>query len=77
MGSVSSVLGLYYYDRRECKRIRREYIDRVIHLSERSAGTMEWPRKVTVYGCKWPGDEDHGRSLKYFRKYVKVRSPPF
>jgi import inner membrane translocase subunit TIM54 len=81
LSGVSSVLGLYYYDRRECKRIRREFVDRVKHLSERSADTMEWPRKVTVYGCKWPGDEDYGRSLKYFRKYVKVRKssvePPF
>jgi mitochondrial import inner membrane translocase subunit TIM54 len=35
---------------------------------------MEWPRKVTVYGSKWPSDEDYDRSLKYFRKYVKVRA---
>lgn len=35
--------------------------------------SMELPRKVTVYGSKWPSDEDYDRSLKYFRKYVKVR----
>jgi hypothetical protein len=35
-------------------------------------GSVDWPRKVTVYGCKWPGDDEHERSMKYFRKYVKV-----
>jgi import inner membrane translocase subunit TIM54 len=69
---TSSLTGLYVYDRRECKRIRREYVDRVKHLAEEPLGSLDWPRKVTVYGCKWPGDEEHDRSMKYFRKYVKV-----
>lgn len=30
------------------------------------------PRRVTVYGAKWPGDEDFDQGLRYFRKYVKV-----
>ncbi|KAJ6453454.1 inner membrane protein import complex subunit Tim54-domain-containing protein, partial [Mycena vitilis] len=34
-------------------------------------GALYRPRKVTVYGGKWPGDEDHDQTLKYFRKYVK------
>ncbi|KAG6335483.1 hypothetical protein ID866_3611 [Astraeus odoratus] len=35
-------------------------------------GSMELPRKVTVYGAKWPGDEDHQRAIRFFKKYVKV-----
>lgn len=27
-----------------------------------------------VYGAKWPDDEDSDRAIKYFRKYVKVRT---
>jgi import inner membrane translocase subunit TIM54 len=73
LGISSSLLGAYYYDRRECKRILQQYVDRVKHLAEQPAGTMEWPRKVTVYGSKWPGDDDYDKSIKYFRKYVKVR----
>lgn len=69
---TSSIAGYYYYDRRECKRIREKYVDRVKYLAEEPAGSMEWPRMVTVYASKWPGDHDHERGLKYFRKYVKV-----
>jgi hypothetical protein len=70
---TSSITGLYAYDRNQCKRIRREYVDRVKHLADQPIDNMDWPRKVSVYGCKWPGDEDHERSMRYFRKYVKVR----
>jgi mitochondrial import inner membrane translocase subunit TIM54 len=69
---TASLTGFYIYDRRECKRIRQEYVDRVKHLAEAPLGTMELPRKVTVYGGKWPGDDEYDRSMKYFRKYVKV-----
>ncbi|KAM6500406.1 Mitochondrial import inner membrane translocase subunit Tim54 [Amanita muscaria] len=68
---VSSVTGLYIYDRRQCKQIRQSYIDRVQSLSEEAAGPLAQPRKVTVYGAKWPGDEDYDQCMKYFRKYVK------
>jgi len=69
---TSSITGLYIYDRQQCKRIRQDYIDRVKHLADEPLDAMEWPRKVKVYGSKWPGDEDFDQSLKYFRKYVKV-----
>jgi import inner membrane translocase subunit TIM54 len=72
---TSTALGLYVYDRRQCKRIRQEYIDKVKHFSEVSAGPFETPRRLTVYGAKWPGDEDYDQSLRYFRKYVKVCVP--
>jgi import inner membrane translocase subunit TIM54 len=69
---TSSVVGYYVYDRRQCNQIRQSYVDRVKHLAEEPLNSLDPPRKVTVYGTKWPGDEDHDRSMKYFRKYVKV-----
>lgn len=45
---------------------------RVNHLSEAPLGTLDLPRKVKVYGAKWPGDEDWNQSLIYFKKYLKV-----
>ncbi|CCM03615.1 uncharacterized protein FIBRA_05757 [Fibroporia radiculosa] len=71
IGVTSTIAGYYIYDRRKCKEIRQEYVDRVKCLAEVPLHSLDYPRKVTVYGSKWPGDEDHGRSIKYFRKYVK------
>lgn len=71
---TSSIAGYYIYDRQQCKKIRKEYVAKVQHLSKLPLHSMELPRKVTVYGCKWPADEEYDRSIKYFRKYVKVRS---
>ncbi|KAH7911399.1 inner membrane protein import complex subunit Tim54-domain-containing protein [Hygrophoropsis aurantiaca] len=68
---TTSVASYYIYDRRECKRIRLSYVDRVKHLAEEPLASSAMPRKVTVYGSKWPGDEEYDRSIKYFRKYVK------
>lgn len=72
IGVTSSIVGYYVYDRRECKRIRREYEERVRHFAEEKTGKFDLPRKVTVYGAKWPGDEDWDRSTRYFRKYLKA-----
>lgn len=69
---TSSVIGFYVYDRQQCKRIRQSYIDKVKDLAEQPLAALDKPRKVMVYGAKWPGDEDYDQSLKYFRKYVKV-----
>ncbi|KAI0345304.1 hypothetical protein BDW22DRAFT_1390805 [Trametopsis cervina] len=68
---TSTIAGCYLYDRKKCKEIRQEYVEKVQHLSKVPLHSMELPRKVTVYGSKWPSDEDYDRSLKYFRKYVK------
>ncbi|KAJ7256505.1 mitochondrial import inner membrane translocase subunit TIM54 [Mycena haematopus] len=68
---TSSVAGLYIYDRQQCKAIRKSYVEKVAHLADEPVGSLYRPRKVTVYGGKWPGDEDHDQTLKYFRKYVK------
>lgn len=70
---TSSILGLYVYDRRQCKRIKQTYVDKVKKLADEPLGTLDSARKVTVYGAKWPGDEDYDQSLKYFRKFIKVR----
>ena len=69
---TSSIIGFYVYDRRQCKSIRQSYVDKVKNLAEQPLAALDKPRKVTVYGAKWPGDEDYDQSLKYFRKYVKV-----
>jgi len=71
---TSSVAGLYFYDRHQCKKIRQEYIDKVKHLSEVPIDPFESSRKVTVYGAKWPADEEWNLAIKHFRKYVKVRA---
>ncbi|KAH9945851.1 inner membrane protein import complex subunit Tim54-domain-containing protein [Epithele typhae] len=71
LGVTGTVAGYYIYDRQQCKRIRQEYKDQVKDLADVPLGTKDLPRKVTVYGAKWLGDEDHDRSMKYFRKYVK------
>lgn len=72
-GVVSTLGFLYWDDRRKCKAIKAEYIEKVKHLAEVPLGSMELPRKVDVYACKWPGDEEYDRSLKFFKRYVKVR----
>ena len=69
---TSSVLGLYIYDRRQCKRIRQSYIDKVKHLAEQPVDRFDYPRKVTVYAARWPGDDDYDQGMRHFRKYVKV-----
>ena len=75
IGAVSSLVSAYAYDRRQCRLIREEYIRKVEHLAQEPMPSSALPRKVTVYAAKWPGDEDHSRPLRYFRKYVKVRPP--
>lgn len=74
LGVTSSLISAYAYDRRKCKEIRQDYVQRVAHLAQQPLGSLELPRKVSVYGCRWPGDDDFNRSVKYFRKYVKVRT---
>lgn len=31
----------------------------------------DWPRKITVYATRSPGDDDYDKALRYFKKYVK------
>jgi len=73
LGIVGSISYLYYDDRKRAKQIRQEYIDKVKYLSEQTMqGSLDLPRKVKVYGARWPEDDESDRALRYFRKYVKV-----
>ena len=70
---VGTITYLYYDDRRQCKAIREQYLDRVRYRGlEPTGSSLELPRKVKVIGAKWPEDDDDDRALRYFRKYVKV-----
>ncbi|KAJ7578475.1 inner membrane protein import complex subunit Tim54-domain-containing protein [Mycena floridula] len=72
LGVTSTIAGSYIYDRQQCKRIKQEYIDKVKHFAEElPPDHFTLPRKVKVYACKWPGDEDFEQGVKYFKKYVK------
>ncbi|KAI9466065.1 inner membrane protein import complex subunit Tim54-domain-containing protein [Lactarius psammicola] len=68
---TQSFIACYVYDRRQSKQIRQEYVDRVKHLAAEPLHSLDFPRTVTVYSAKWPGDDDWDRSSRYFRKYVK------
>jgi mitochondrial import inner membrane translocase subunit TIM54 len=71
---TQSLIGFYVYDRHQSRKIRQEYVDRVKHLAEEPLQSLDFPRTVTVYSAKWPGDDDWDRGSRYFRKYVKVCS---
>lgn len=69
--TVGTLSYLYYDDRRQCKIIRQDYIDKVKHLSNEPMKPGEWPRKITVYATRSPGDDDYDKALLYFKKYIK------
>ena len=69
---TSSLISYYAYDRHQARAIRQSYIDRVKHFADEPMKSTDLPRKVVVYGAKWPGDEDHQRAVGFFKKYVKV-----
>jgi mitochondrial import inner membrane translocase subunit TIM54 len=73
LGLSSSLTAAYVYDRRECKRIKQAYIERVQHLADNPLAPWELPRKVIVYTTKWPGDDDYERGAIHFKTYMKVR----
>ena len=69
---TQTLIGYYAYDRYESRKIRQDYVARVKHLAEERLQPLDFPRIVTVYSAKWPGDDDWDRGSLYFRKYVKV-----
>lgn len=69
---TGSLSYMYYYDRKQCKLIRQEYIDKVRFLAEQPMRVDEHPRKVRIFSAVSPGDDDPDKSLLYFKKYVKV-----
>ncbi|KAH9079274.1 inner membrane protein import complex subunit Tim54-domain-containing protein [Lactarius deliciosus] len=68
---TQSFVAFYVYDRHQSKKIRQEYVDKVKHLAAEPLHSLDFPRTVTVYSAKWPGDDDWDRGSRYFRKYVK------
>jgi import inner membrane translocase subunit TIM54 len=68
---TGTLTSLYVYDRKQCKKIRQDYKDKVQYLAEQPMQPNEYPRKIRVYCAKSPGDDDPDKSLLFFKKYVK------
>ena len=64
--------GAYYYDRRECERLKNEYMDKVKWMSELPLDSTEMSRKIRVYGARVPEDGELERSSKWFKRYMRV-----
>jgi import inner membrane translocase subunit TIM54 len=56
--------------------IKEETIKKVEHMGKEvlGGGSLGEVRKIKVYGARCPEDGDDDRALRYFRKYMKVRS---
>ncbi|GAA6006350.1 hypothetical protein JCM11491_004923 [Sporobolomyces phaffii] len=68
---TASLTSLYAYDRNECKRLQKEYMDKVRWMSEEKLDSHEFPRKVKVLGARVPDDGELERSAKWFKRYMK------
>lgn len=44
----------------------------VDHFGKESMRPDQWPRKVSVYCAKCPGEDGSEETVIYFKKYVKV-----
>lgn len=67
---TGTLLGGYFYDRRERKKARQAWKDRVHFLAEQDMSPLALPRKVTVFLAPPPADFlDLG--LAHFRQYIK------
>jgi import inner membrane translocase subunit TIM54 len=62
---------MYIYDRKQCKKIRKEYCDKVRYLAEQPLPPDGYVRKIRIYCAMSPGDDDAEKSLLFFKKYVK------
>lgn len=63
---------LYVDDRRQVRRIQEEYKERVASLGEQTIAPSAWPRKISVYACKPPGEENYDKGVLWFKRYMKV-----
>ncbi|KAK4697555.1 hypothetical protein P7C70_g8192, partial [Phenoliferia sp. Uapishka_3] len=61
----------YAYDRRECKRLKQQYIDQVEWMSEEKLGTTEMARKVRILAARVPEDGTVDRSTIWFKRYMR------
>ena len=69
---TASLTTLYAYDRTECKRIQKEYMDKVRWMSEQQLDSHEFARKIKVLGARFPDDGELERSTKWFKRYMRV-----
>ncbi|GAA5969971.1 hypothetical protein JCM11641_000214 [Rhodosporidiobolus odoratus] len=67
----ASLTGAYVFDRRETKRIQKEYVDKVKFLSEETLPTEERARRLKIYGARVPEDGELERSAKWFKRYMR------
>ncbi|GAA5978344.1 hypothetical protein JCM5350_001134 [Sporobolomyces pararoseus] len=68
---TASLTSLYAYDRNECKKLQKEYMDKVRWMSEQKLDSYEFPRKVRVLGARVPDDGELERSSKWFKRYMR------
>lgn len=69
---TTGLTAAFIYDRRECARLQKEYIDRVKWMSEAPLDSGELARKVKVYGARVPEDGELERSSKWFKRFMRV-----
>lgn len=69
---TAGLTGAYIYDRRECKRIQQDYIDKVRWMREQTLESDELARRIKVYGARVPEDGELERSSKWFKRYMRA-----
>ncbi|CAN6612438.1 mitochondrial import inner membrane translocase subunit Tim54p [Trichomonascus vanleenenianus] len=67
---TGSLAGMILYDRRERKRVREAWKDKVSFMAHEKMEPLQMPRKVKVYIAPPPGDYLDS-SLQHFRNYIK------
>lgn len=67
---TGSLTAMYVYDRRERKKKRQEWKDRVSFMATQRMDPMQLPRKVLVYVAPSPGDYLE-TTMSHFRQYIK------
>jgi import inner membrane translocase subunit TIM54 len=69
---VIGTTSAYLYDRKECKRLQQEYIEKVKFMSLAPLESTELARRIKVYGARVPDDGELDRSSKWFKRYMRV-----
>lgn len=67
---TGSLVGAYYWDRHERKKVRDYWVDRVAHLGAQPISTNDVARKVTVYMAPPPNDYIDS-TQEEFRNFIK------
>lgn len=72
---LSVTIGLtsaYIYDRRECKRIQKEYVHKVKWMGELPLDAREMPRRLQILAAVVPEDGELDRPGRWFKRYIRV-----